>query len=68
MAKALASVAHYSDLSPMFVVWLGLLAFGVVMVASAAVVMPGDYLTRHLMYLGLALVSFGVAFAIPTTL
>ena len=68
MAKAQASIAHYSDLSSMFVVWLSLLAFGVVMVASAAVVMQGDYLTRHLVYLALALISFGIAFALPTSL
>ena len=46
--------------------WLILLTLGAVMVASAAVALDGAYLTKHLIYLGLALLLFSIAFAVPT--
>ena len=50
---------------PLVFSWLGILAFGLVMVASASVAMERDYLPRHGIYLGLALAAFLVVLAIP---
>ena len=50
---------------PLVFVWLIVLGFGLVMVGSASVAMEQDYFTRHGAYLGIALVGFGVVFAIP---
>ena len=46
--------------------WLVLLTVGTVMVGSAAVALGGDYLTRHLVFLSIALVVAGGVFAVPS--
>ncbi|MEM7078432.1 MAG: putative lipid II flippase FtsW [Pseudomonadota bacterium] len=56
------------SLSHLFVPWLILLAFGVVMVGSAAVALDAQYLPNHLMFLGVAAVVCAVIFAIPIKL
>ena len=43
--------------------WFTLLVFGVVMVGSAAIAAQDNYLTKHLVYVLLALVAFGMCFA-----
>ncbi len=48
--------------------WGSLLAFSAVMVGSAAVALEGTYLSKHLFYLGLGVVSFAIAFALPPKL
>ena len=50
---------------PLVFTWLAVLAFGLVMVASASVAMDRDFLPRHGAYLGIALVAFLVVLAIP---
>ena len=42
-----------------------LLCLSAVMVGSASVALDGGYLSKHLFYIGLAIVSLAVAFAIP---
>ena len=49
----------------LFFCWLGLLAFGLVMVSSAAVALNGNYATKHLVYLVMALLAFLVTFVVP---
>ena len=50
---------------PLVLTWLAVLGFGLVMVASASVAMEQDYLIRHGVYLGVALVAFVAMLAIP---
>ena len=50
---------------PLLFAWLFVLAFGLVMVASASVAMDRDFLPRHGAYLGVALAAFLVVLAIP---
>ena len=45
--------------------WAALLVVGVVMVGSASVALGGGYLERHLLFLVLSLVTFGIVFALP---
>ena len=45
--------------------WLFVLAFGLVMVASASLAMGGSYFVRHGVYLGIALCGFLVALGVP---
>lgn len=45
--------------------WACLLVFSVVMVGSASVALSGGYLTKHLVYTALALLSFLFCFAMP---
>ncbi len=56
-----AAVAATDILIP----WLLLLGVGVVMVSSASAALPGDHLSKHLLYLLLAGAAAGVAYAIP---
>ncbi len=57
-----------ADVGKLVLPWLLLVAFGTVMVGSAAVALGGDYLTKHLLYLAVAAVAFAMAFAIPPSL
>lgn len=50
---------------PLVFSWLLVLAFGLVMVASASVAMERDFLPRHGAYLGMALAAFLVVLPIP---
>ena len=61
MSDALA-VAKFP---PLLINWLSLLVFSVVMVGSAAVALEGAYLTKHLVYVALSLIAFGLCFAFP---
>ena len=45
--------------------WLALLAFGLVMVSSAAIALNGNYANKHLVYLVIALLAFLVTFIVP---
>ncbi len=51
--------------SYLLVPWIALLAFGTVMVGSAAVALGDQFLYRHLLYVALSLLAFVVAFATP---
>ena len=69
VSQALTKQTNLQQLVPIAVVWLMLLSFGVVMVASASVVMSDNYLQKHLFYLALASLSFvvgGVWLWLPT--
>ncbi|MEM9620231.1 MAG: putative lipid II flippase FtsW [Pseudomonadota bacterium] len=52
-------------LSYLVVPWLALLLFGTIMVASAATALGGSYLTKHILYVSLSLLAFGIVFAVP---
>lgn len=60
-------MAAASTLKPaaLLVPWLALLMVGTVMVGSAAVALGGDYLSRHLLFLGVAMVASACVFAVP---
>jgi cell division protein FtsW len=60
----------FSDkqINGVLIAWGSLLAFSAVMVGSAAVALEGTYLSKHLFYLGLGVVSFAIAFALPPKL
>jgi len=61
-----AGVATYTEnASGLLVTWLGLLVFGLIMVASASVALEGAYLSKHLVFLSLALVAFALVYALP---
>ena len=63
-----ARTARIDVAPPLLVSWLGLLVFGLVMVASASVPLGGAHLARHLLFLGFALVAFAVVYALPLKL
>ena len=45
--------------------WLALLAFGLIMVSSAAIALNGNYANKHLVYLVVGLLAFFVTFILP---
>ena len=45
--------------------WLALLAFGLIMVSSAAIAINGNYANKHLVFLVVALLAFFVTFIVP---
>ena len=45
--------------------WLALLAFGLIMVSSAAIALNGNYANKHLVFLVVALLAFFVTFIVP---
>ncbi|MEQ8693592.1 MAG: putative lipid II flippase FtsW [Pseudomonadales bacterium] len=45
--------------------WFTLLAFSIVMVGSAAVALQDNYLSKHIIYVVLALIAFAMCFAFP---
>ena len=55
-------VARYPTI---LICWAALLVFSVVMVGSSAVALQDSYLSKHLVYLALALIGFVICFAIP---
>ena len=48
--------------------WALLLTFSAVMVGSSAIALSDNYLTKHLVYLSLALVAFAICYAMPPKL
>ena len=54
-----------SRFTQLLVCWLALLAFGLVMVSSAAIALNGNYANRHAVYLVAALLAFSVTFILP---
>ncbi len=62
------SVFSDKQINGVLIAWGSLLAFSAVMVGSAAVALEGTYLSKHLFYLGLGVVSFAIAFALPPKL
>jgi cell division protein FtsW len=65
---SLSVAADQHSLNQLFVAWLVLLTVGVVMVASAAVALGGDYLIKHLLFLFIALAVAALTFAVPPSL
>jgi cell division protein FtsW len=60
-----ASAIAQSELNHILLAWLALLAFGTVMVGSAAVALGETYLSRHLLFLVVSLIVFALVFSIP---
>lgn len=56
------------QISSVVLIWGLLLSFSAVMVGSAAIALDGSFLSRHLFYVGLAIVTCVVAFAVPPRL
>lgn len=56
------------QINSILLLWFILLAFSAVMVGSAAIALGDQYLSRHLFYLGLGVVSLLLAFAVPPAL
>lgn len=52
-------------LAKLIIPWLLLIVIGTVMVGSSAVALEGDHLSKHLLYLAIALVVFACVFAVP---
>ncbi len=61
----MAAASSLKPAAAVLVPWLALLMVGTVMVGSAAVALGGDYLSRHLLFLGVALVASACVFAVP---
>ncbi len=61
----MAAVQDNVQIGKLVVPWLVLVAFGTVMVGSAAVALGGNYLNKHLLFLVVAGVAFAVVFALP---
>ena len=56
------------DAMELLIPWFVLLVFGSIMVASAAVALNGNYLSKHLIFLVLALVLFLVTALVPISI
>ncbi len=49
----------------LLLVWFGLLAFSLVIVASAVVAKDGNFVTRHAVFIGLSIISFAAVLLVP---
>ena len=65
MSQAASGTMNVALDRPLLFTWLVVLAFGLVMVASASAAMERDYFPRHGAYLAIALLAFLVVLAIP---
>ena len=68
MIAAARAFLNNGEVASFALIWLTLVIFGVVMVGSAAIALPGNYLVKHLFYLVVAAVGFMPIIAIPTSL
>ncbi|MEM7096899.1 MAG: putative lipid II flippase FtsW [Pseudomonadota bacterium] len=69
-SKRTTKVSPSTSIAPATIAipWLLLMGFGLVMVGSASVALPGDHLTKHAFYLVLSVIAFGVVYAMPVGL
>lgn len=56
------------DFTQLLLCWLMLLAFGLVMVSSAAIALNGNFSNKHIVYLLVSMLAFFVTFILPTSL
>lgn len=49
----------------LLLVWFGLLAFSLVVVASAVVAKDGNFVTRHAVFIGLSIIAFAAVLLVP---
>lgn len=61
----MAAVHPTLRVAPLLVPWLALLVIGTIMVGSAAVALGGNYLQKHVMFTGVAVVGCAFVFAVP---
>ncbi len=64
----LTSLPLTIEVNQLLVAWMALLTLGTVMVASSSVAMGDGFLNRHLLFLGVSLLSFVAVLAVPPQL
>ena len=65
MSGVTTEIRMTSLLGPIVTPWIALLVIGVIMVASAATALGDTFLSKHLLFLAVALVAFCITFAVP---
>ena len=61
----MAAIKQPIRLAPVVVPWFSLLVIGTIMIGSASVALHGAYLSKHLVFLGVAAVASICVFAVP---
>ncbi len=61
----MASSSQGLRIAPLVIPWAALLTVGTVMVGSAAIALGGSYLSKHLVFLGVAGVASVIVYAVP---